>query len=339
MKATDTFKALEPHDDKLSGSLHNIMEAYEAIWVPNVHIIKGYTDHGKDHSDRVLDHAVNLLKILKCNNGKDLSEVERYLLLACVYLHDIGMQCDVINFPHMQTVAESLGAKFGGIDFNAKFSNEYSTDEQMEIRNNHQYLTAAWIDCAFRNKGQYPESGFDYLAKSIPGSLVRNLIDICMYHSGSTADIKFDLCDYDKNARIPLIAALLRFADELDADLNRVPQPEKVQKNFRLPLNNIAHWWLNGRTRIYLDYITNKGGKTKGVITFEIKLHPGDSKSYQDLLQKMVIENFKIKNEAPLKILASYDIPITISDDSSIVENSYLEQIPEKILQELTKTK
>ena len=243
-----------------------------------------------------------------------------------------------MKFPQIVTTAESLGAKFEDIVFNAKFSNEYSTTEQKLIRKNHQYLTAAWIDYAVRNKGSYPESGFDSLAKSIPDSLVRNLMDICMYHSGSIIGTKFQLCGYDKNARIPLLAALLRFADELDADLNRVPQPEKVQKNFRLPLNNIAYWWLNGRTHIYLDPITKEGEKTEGIITFEINLHPDDSKGYRDLLQKKVIDKFKIKNEAPIKLLATYDIPIAISDDSLIVENSYLEQIPDEILRELTTT-
>jgi hypothetical protein len=67
-------------------------------------------------------------------------------------------------------------------------------------------------------------------------------------------------------------------------------------------------------------------------------LHPDDSKKYRDLLQKKVIDQFKTKNEAPLELLASYDIPITISDDSEIDENSYLEQIPVEILNELTTT-
>lgn len=79
-----------------------------------MHIINDFTDHGKQHSERVLDWAVLLLPILRDKTGGDLSDVERYLLLTSGFLHDIGMQCDIIKFPHIKKEAESLGADFNG---------------------------------------------------------------------------------------------------------------------------------------------------------------------------------------------------------------------------------
>lgn len=336
MDSTQDYRDLEPEDDSLLGSLHNIMDALKAIWSPNLYIIRDFTDHGKGHSDRVLKHAISLLNILRVNTGGDLSEVERYLLLASIYLHDIGMQCDVVKFPHIKEIAESLGAEFDDIVFNAEFSSEYSIDAQEKIRKNHQYLTAAWIEYAFKNQGEYQESGFDALAKSIPDLLVQNLMDICMYHSGSTNGRVLKPCQYNRSARIPLIAALLRFADELDADLYRVPKPENFHKNFRLHLDNIKHWWLNGRTHIYIVNEEGANGKIKGKITFEVLLHPDDSREYGSLLQKIIIDKFKIKNEATLKLLMDCGIPIIISEDSQISESAFLERIPTEILEELT---
>ena len=50
--------------------------------------------------------------ILDANDRHKFSEQEMYLLLAGVYLHDIGMQCDVLNIPHIKNRAEILGANF-----------------------------------------------------------------------------------------------------------------------------------------------------------------------------------------------------------------------------------
>ena len=65
--------------------------------------------------------------------------------MAGIYLHDIGMQCDVLRFPEIKAAAEALGARFD-VTFTAAAASSYTIDEQKAIRKNHQYLSAAWID-------------------------------------------------------------------------------------------------------------------------------------------------------------------------------------------------
>lgn len=332
MVEPDAYLDLQPKDEKLIGSLHTIKSSIKSIWVPNVRIIKDFTDHGMDHSDRVLNHAASLLAILRGNTDRDLTDVERYLLLASGYLHDIGMQCDIIKFPHIKKVAESFGADFSGADFSADFSSNYSSEAQNKIRENHQYLTAAWIHCAYENRNKHYESGLDNAAKLINPLLVQNLMEICMYHSKLPIDWKFSPCRLDKNTRIPLIAAILRFADELDVDLYRVP--EGIYKNFRLPSRNIKYWWLHERTHIYLDS-EPKRRVIEGRITFEVLLHPDDIEKCGNSVQEIVINSFKNKNKDLLKILASNDIPISFSDESVVSGELHLERIPKEILEAL----
>jgi hypothetical protein len=132
-------------DDRLRSSLEKIREAVEDIWADDApRVIQDYTDHGIKHSERLADF-VN--KLLQSNDGRNLSAQEMYLLLASIYLHDIGMQCDVVKFPKIKERAEALGAKFE-IKFTAKTASKYSIEEQKDIRRNHQYLSAAWIDNA-----------------------------------------------------------------------------------------------------------------------------------------------------------------------------------------------
>jgi len=336
MVLSKTYLELEPEDNQLLGSLHTIQYAINSIWTPNVSIIKDFTDHGMEHSFRVLNRAASLLKILKGRTNSDLSNVERYLLSACGYLHDIGMQCDIMKFPQVKAVAESLGADFADVNFDADYSSSYSNEAQIKIRENHQYLTAAWIQCAYDNRDPSPVSGLDDAAKTIPPLLVRNLMEICMYHSKLPIRMSFEPCKHERSTRIQLVAALLRFADELDVDLYRVPEPEKIHRNFRLPVSNIKYWWSHGRTHIDLDYKYVNEKITEGKITFEVLLHPDDIQKYGVSMQEEIIEKFKNKNKELLNILASSGIPISIDDESKVSGDSHLERMPKEISEELT---
>jgi hypothetical protein len=326
------YLELEPEDDSLLGSLHIIQAAVRSIWTPSVFIIKDFTDHGEKHSFRILNRAAILLKIFN-EMGNDLSDIELYLLSASGYLHDIGMQCDVAKFPNVKLAAEDLGADFKFMDFNAEYSSHYSLEQQVGIRENHQYLTAAWIQCAKHNNNPLYKSELDHAVEQIPALLLQSLIDICIYHSGKQAlNMDFRECKHDRRTRVKLIAALLRFVDELDVDLYRVDEPEKIHRNFRLPPQNIKYWWLHGRTHIYIDPNYNNEKRLIGaIIKFDVVLNPEDKKTHGNDVQEKVIRKFRDKNEKILNILTSYGMPITISDRSEVSEDSNLELIPPEI--------
>jgi HD superfamily phosphodiesterase len=138
---------IEINNVQFENSLGQIHHAVESIWSPDApRIIQDYTDHGIMHCKRLRNLAD---KLLKANGGRPLSEIELYLLQAGIYLHDIGMQCDVVKFEEIKKNAERFGAKFNK-KFTAASANSYSIKEQEAIRNNHQYLTASWIDYAYR---------------------------------------------------------------------------------------------------------------------------------------------------------------------------------------------
>ncbi|MDD1754928.1 MAG: hypothetical protein LUQ63_04845 [Methanothrix sp.] len=97
-------------DSRLRSNLEMIREAAEDIWAEDsTRVVQFYTDHGIKHSERLAGIVDDLLK---ANNGSALSSEEMYLLLAGIYLHDIGMQCDILRFPEIKANAEKLGAEF-----------------------------------------------------------------------------------------------------------------------------------------------------------------------------------------------------------------------------------
>jgi hypothetical protein len=76
-------------DFKLSRSLTLIRGVMENIWANDApRIVKDYTDHGEEHSKRIAFFAE---KLLHANPDAEFSKQEIYLLLAGIYLHDIGM--------------------------------------------------------------------------------------------------------------------------------------------------------------------------------------------------------------------------------------------------------
>lgn len=308
-------------DDRLGSNLAKIREAMEDLWTDDpVRIIQHYTDHGVKHSQRLVGYAV---KLLNANKKVHLSDQEMYLLIASIYLHDIGMQCDIIKFPKIKSIAESLGAKFN-IEFEL-IDGGYSREMQKSIRKNHHYLAAAWIDFA----NQTGETRLGPVAREIDPNLVNDLMDICKYHSKLPIDeCPINSC-YFSGERKQLVAALLRFSDELDIDAHRI-NIETV-KNFSIDPDNSVYWWLHNRTVI--EFITNN------MIRINMQLHPNDMFAYSSLIKEVFIDKFSRKNGPILDILCKNDIPIYISSDSKVVENNRIDLLPPDIVNSLKKMK
>ena len=312
-KLLDDFK-----DNRLRSSLEKIREAMEDIWASDApRIVQNYTDHGIKHSERLFENAV---KLLNASDRGPISAKEMYLLFAGIYLHDIGMQCDVMKYPNIKEHAKRLGAKFE-VEFHAKSATSYTIDEQKAIRENHNYLAAAWINYAHSTC----ESVLGNAARTIPDDLVEDLMDICMYHTRlliTNCPIEFTL---DPTGRKRLVAALLRFSDELDVDWHRVSI--ETVKNFSFEPRNSFFWWLHNKTKVIIN---NK------FVTLTIMLHPIDYRKYKTFIYEEFIAQFERKNQPVLNVLVHNHIPIVIYD-SKVVEYDHTDEFPPEISDFLNK--
>lgn len=307
-------------DISLSRSLTSIREVMENIWANEApRIVKDYTDHGEEHSKRV---AYFVEKLLQANPDAKFSQQEIYVLLAGIYLHDIGMQCDIVKYPEIKKKAEDLGANFKE-EFIAKTTGGYSLEEQKEIRKNHHLLSAAWIDYLYEGR----DTVLSHRIKSIPYDLVDDLIDVCKFHSKlSISDCPDCFGDYP-SSRKKMVAAILRFADELDISSTRV-KIETV-KIFSINPENSIYWWLHNYTKINFVAI-NK-------INFKVNLHPEDFKLYSSFVRENYITNFKNKNKPVLDILVEQRIPVVIDNNSDVVAHTRAEKFPPEITTVLDK--
>ena len=305
-------------DDKLHLNILQIKNVVEKIWgIDTPRIIQGFTDHGISHSLRIIFY---LDKLFKANKGTPFTIREKYILLAGAYLHDIGMQCDVNSFPEIKDIATKLGAQFD-ITFSHHDANNYSLEEQTEIRKNHQYLSVAWIDYA-------NNTGLTILgptAKEIRFDLINQIMEVCKYHSKLPIEKCPEKIDISYSERLKLMSSLLRFADELDIDKDRVNI--EVINNFTLEPKNRVYWWLHNYTKI--DFTTNH------LITITVSINPQDSKQYGSIIHDLYINNFIEKNSLITSILAENNIPIIINSQSKILPNENVDPIPIDIIKEI----
>ena len=301
-------------NEELTRSINNIKQTAAAIWTNEVRIIKDYTDHGPEHSERIFE---KLHKILWPGNAiKLLSDYELYVLILGVILHDIGMQCDVKKCKKIKNVAaEQFGASFQVV-FSEGPASSYSIEEQNELRKNHHLLTAAWLDCIFRNENLLlPTIALD----SVPTELREDLIDVCRFHS------KLNIFDCPKrnditHVRTRLIAALLRLGDELDIDRFRVDI--NTVKLFGYDIGNSFFWYLHEYTVVDIE---------NHLITLRILLNKKDYDDFADYFKEEVIDEFEKKNGILTEIIMSNDINIGISRQSEVKCIRYQKALPDEI--------
>ncbi len=305
-------------DDRLRHTLGEIKEATQEIWAESSpRVVQNYSDYGWRHSERMIVHAKI---ILDSNKGVPLTQIETFSLLACIYLHDIGMQCDLVRWPGIKNIAEDKGAKFD-FEVNAQTSSWYSFEEQAMIRRNHNYLTAAWIEYSY-STGQ---TTLGRAVKTIPSEIVRDIGDICRFHSNysiSDCPLKFSHYSYE---RMRLIAALLCLSGELDVDNNRVARID-VLKNFNISVDATIYHWLHDITSIIIK---------DDLILLTVILHPEDAKKIRGFVEDNIIRRFIEVNQPFLDVLNKSDISIAISSSSGIVENTRAQRLPEEIINKM----
>jgi uncharacterized protein YjbI with pentapeptide repeats len=301
-------------------NINQIKKTQKRIWAPDIpRIIKGYTDHGPKHSEKLIYYA-NC--ILNSNSTKNISNIERYLLIAGIYLHDIGMQCDVIAYPKILEISKKeLGAKYD-VEFTSESSDTFTIEEQKEIRKNHHLLSAAWISYAHRTGNTI----FGDALQNFPNNLVTDLMDICKYHSTLPITDCSNTFRYLKSERKQVLAAILRLADELDIDSNKVDL--KTIQDYRLLPENCFFWWFHNCCTVDYD--------SPYIFYISIALHPNDAKRYRDVIQEKYVEKFRKKNDILITILTGELYPVKIITEPDIQPDFNFPPFPEFIIQTIT---
>ena len=294
---------------------------WKILWGSDIHrLVPYFTDHGVNHC---INLAYFAYKITNANKKRTLNENEIFMLLASIYLHDIGMQCDASYLEKIKIRALEYKAMYEpGYIQEKDYKNILNTLE--EIRENHQYLTAAWIDCAYKDIN---DQLLGNALRSIPKNInIDDLIEICIYHSKLKITDCNEYFKFDKISHKRLVAAILRLADELDIDEQRVSSLTTIGY-FNIDPKNRLYWWLHNYTKIIFV--------KDNVILIIITLNPADIKICGNIIQNKYIDGFRIKNSPTLYVLNYYLYSIVIDKESKVEENSRIDPLPEDIVKEL----
>ncbi len=299
-------------DENLKLTLILIRHSVEKLWgEDSPRIIQGFTNHGIQHCNNLIKFS---FQILNANKKQKLNDEELFLLLASIFLHDCGMQCDFVMWPEILKKSIALGAHFEKT-ISCKNISDFDISVQKEIRENHHIISAAWIDFSF-NTGK---TIFGDAMKHVPYDLIEDLMDICKYHS------KFDIenCDIDCHivqGRKLLVASLLRLSDELDVDKNRVSITTVL--NFSIKPENAFYWWLHYFTSIKI---------MKNIISIRIVLNSKDYIEYKEYIKNKFIDAFFTKNKPLLDKLNIFNFQMGFDANSIVVASDYADTIPQEI--------
>jgi tetratricopeptide (TPR) repeat protein len=287
-------ESLEIHNEQLVSCHGSIEVAVGDLWKPPQ--LQHYTEHGLDHSRRIIGIIGNLLE----DHTDLLNEHERFILLASAYLHDIGMQ----------------SPSHAGLPFK---SEGYTIEELEIVREKHN------------------ESSETMILESVSTSSELSLgLEHCRDHADCIATLskyhrKLDISEVNdtslagENIRLPLLIALLRLGDELDADYERVDM--KILKLRDIPVQSKFHWW----SHYYVRSILIRNGRIDLYFRFPEK-YRGDMRveAFRNKICESVMDQF----------LEVYDIfyrhGIKLYRDIKIKEDTYildgvLEPIPDDL--------
>jgi HD domain len=213
---------------RVRDSFISIYEENEATSGP----IEFFIPHGPDHSAAV-ENKVH--ELIPGNEHEDLSQHEKFCLLAAAWLHDIGM---------LRSVAKSVHKRDLSVD---------------EIRRLHHRTSAQYI------ADNWKRLGIDETDKGAIGTL-------CRYHrrTEDINDVQQSPLVGDRPLRLRLLASYLRLADCLDTTPSRAPaEPYAVSLAYGIPPEAKVHWIKN---RLVLGIMPNADDRT---ITIQFRIpHP-----------------------------------------------------------------
>lgn len=287
-------------DEHFLTLLKNIEREVQKVLEKPKHI--HYTDHGVEHSERIIK---TIGDIFGSSQDPDmLNAYEIFILLASAYLHDVGMQ----------------SARYTGLPDKP----EYTLEDKEIIREKHAESSAKMI-----LESVQPNSDFS-LGLEGREEYVPFIANIVRYHSGKGGEDINSLKDSSlkgEYVRLKLLAALLKLADGLDRDYRRVKIKEL--KFWPIPTESKFHWW----THHYTQSVTIKDGRIKLYFRFPEEYRESKIK---DVFIKNTQRLIKEELEAVSDVL--WDPGIRLTPDSNVGDISYVpkgivELVPNDLLE------
>jgi tetratricopeptide (TPR) repeat protein len=243
-----------------------------------------YTDHTVSHSARVIKHVEDLAALLK--PAEKLNDHEAFVLLAAALLHDVGMQrvnvFDSDLAHHLFTSEEVQEGR----------SSTVRCEEL--VRERHHLISAEWIRAELSSS--WPSR--DY---------VEEIASVVRGHTKADLSALQDYRKAGEPMRIRLLAALLRLADELDLDFQRV-RLDRL-KHASITPRSMAHWWK-------CHYVESVDVLQHGVVQVTFRFSGRDTSEVRDIVCGLVLDGLrqKIANDQLIDVLWGYGLPLKIGE-------------------------
>ena len=189
-------------------------------------VLIDFTDHGIDHSNRMINLLDNLggNSIFSNKKTPSINETEAFILLAAIYLHDIGMQ--ISEESKLESFAKEKGIKY----------DKCNKDEF--VRTNHHLLSGYWIACNIKSVNGLPDV---YVGDSELGKLVQLVVESHGIDFLGKEEYKKEYFYKGQEIHLMILCILLSLADSLDCDCRRVD----IKKVNYTQIDDFSqiHWW------------------------------------------------------------------------------------------------
>ena len=261
----------------------------------NVHkdrVLIDFTDHGIEHSERMINLLEKLGKDNIFSNKKTvgLNETEVFILLAAIYLHDIGMQ--ISEESKLENFARETGISY----------DKCNKDEF--IRKNHHLLSGYWIACNIKSNEMLPEV---YAGDRELGKLIQLVVESHGIDFLNEMEYSKEYSYKGQEIRLKVLCILLSLADSLDCDCRRV-DIEKVKYTEINEFSQI-HWWKH----YYVDSVLIKNSIVEIYYSFP-KLSEHEKQIYQYYFSHQSTFWIKKNKEQFLKYLSGVGVVFDIKE-------------------------
>lgn len=245
------YKQLKTYDSKFISKIDTLYEHVYSVLPKMNNIFDNYTEHGIDHSLRVLNYMSQLI-----NDVEKLSELELTMIIYVALLHDIGMVVDESekNCLTDDSVNE-LGMKYSVV------KEEYCNNEKKALQEYFRPIHGLRAIKYIENMQQQDL----FCVQEAPGiSFGEDIAKICMSHNESgdwiRANLRKSIIKEEYEANPQYIAVLLRLGDILDIDDKRTPH--HIYRLFELDSYSNLEWKqhfdIDNTKKIFVDEKTGQ---------------------------------------------------------------------------------